>query len=234
MNLDYTTGFEPRQEVVELWKALALPVPERIKKCDELIKIPEIELFEDVLTGRVREALRLKRLIENFFGDNEQARHSRGSAMDEFLSASIENVFQHADPGEYPRQHTRGVYTQVPYARAAVVADIQKGRWLDLYVLDDGKGFVHPNTGEDVMREAVQLGRGFGKHSVYGQGVNLSLVQPDESVLISVDSWIRKPGPYTGFSPVEPAPRAYQGIKGTLVCGRFYHPRVQDEMRRTC
>jgi len=78
------------------------------------------------------------------------------------------------------------------------------------------------------MREAVQLGRGFGKHSVYGQGVNLSLVQPDESVLISVDSWIRKPGPYTGFSPVEPAPRAYQGIKGTLVCGRFYHPNIGE------
>ncbi|HIG95772.1 TPA: hypothetical protein HA249_02680 [Candidatus Woesearchaeota archaeon] len=234
MNLDYTTGFEPRTEVVELWKALALPVSERVKKCDKLREIPEIELFENVRAASVLEWRLLRQLVQNFFGGSEQARHSRGSAMEEFLSASIENVFQHADPEEYFRRDVRGVYTPAPYARAAVAADIQKERWMDLYVMDNGMGFVHPNTGEDVMREAVQLGRGFGKHSVYGQGVNLSLVQPNESVLISVDSLIRKPGPYTGFSPVEPAPPAHQGIKGTLVCGRFYHPRVQDEMRRTC
>jgi len=233
MNLDYTTGFEPRTEVVELWKALPTPGPELEARVAELKQVPGVEVFDEVWTSRVEKTEVLYKLFWDFFGLVDW-RLGDGGKVNPFISLGIENVFQHADPDHFERKVSRNIRTPPPYARACVAVQLQLGRFFDAYVMDDGKGFVHPETGDCIMAEALQTGVGFGKHSTFKKGLKECLRNPDESILISVGSWIRKPGPYTGFSPVEPAPPAYQGIKGTLICGRFYHPKVQDEMRGTC
>ena|SRR3989338_1511318 len=229
--LDFTAGtFELDQRVLELWRKLSEPLDVIEPLIVDLNSERFTEVFEELEAyihsePTIVDAERFNRTTTAFY----QGQHPKKCPIGRFVRLTAENIYQHADviSRDVRLRTRRSVRIEPPYARSLIVVQYSSCLYFDMYTLDNGKGFIHPTTGKNIIDLAIQYQRGFGPNSDHGVGLSTALDAVDSVRIISAGKMFGKDQKDSSVIELNLTDEL-KTVPGSLVCGRVrFNPRAE-------
>ena len=215
--------FQLDTKVIELWRRLSDPLEEVERLVADLNAQSQTEVFDEldahVYFATILDKDRYLQMLADFYKPEQFDEHP----ISRFINLGIENVAQHADDPEAKILWRRGLHMPLDRARSLVVAQHTPQEYCDIYILDNGQGFIHPETGENTIHEVVKYGAGYGKHSEHCMGLSNALNAADKTAIISAGKMFFKETKSEILMTEHPIPSDLEQTPGALVFGRVIY-----------